>query len=381
MTLCDEVIQRTPRHESLEVAKFPPMSNWPERSFAKSNRQLVESFENYLVALGMAAPTRRSYLDSVGRFIEVLGSKDAAEADRGDIRRFQSTLLAKGLHANSLRLHIGGIRAFSKFLRLGGLTRHDPTLLLSHRKVGSRVPRVLTVKEVERLVAAGETPLERAIVEVLYSTGVRVSELVTIRIEDIDFSEPTGVIRVRRGKGDKDRIVLFGRNAADAMRCYLGDRRTDFLFEHSERTGEFFRCQASWYGRFYVGRDQREVRLGKLHDLSEAQAREKFERVKAETPGFRPLPRRPYPARTIRAILDRVAFRAKVAGVHPHALRRAFATHMLEGGADLRAIQDLLGHVNVTTTTIYTNLSASDMKKVHDRCHPHASGDFNAKES
>jgi integrase/recombinase XerD len=204
--------------------------NSPVRSFAKSNQQLLGAFETYLISLNRSAPTRRSYLNSAGRLVEVLGSKDAADLDRGDIRRLQSQLLAKGVTANSIRLHIGGIRAFSKFLRLAGLTSHDPTLLLAHRKLPSRVPRVLTVEEIESLIAASKTPLERAVVEVLYATGVRISEFVALRVEDITFSEP-GVIRVLRGKGDKDRIVLFGSMAATAIREYLGERRIESLEE------------------------------------------------------------------------------------------------------------------------------------------------------
>jgi integrase/recombinase XerD len=353
--------------------------NSPVRSYAKSNQQLLGAFETYLISLNRSAPTRRSYLDSAGRLIEVLGSKDAADLDRGDIRRLQSQLLAKGVTANSIRLHIGGIRAFSKFRRLAGLTSHDPRVLLSHRKLPSRVPRVLTVEEIERLIAASTTPLEKAVIEVLYSTGVRISELIALRVEDITFSEP-GVIRVNRGKGDKDRIVLFGRKATAAIEEYLKGRTTGFLFEAPTRTGEFFGDHGSWYARFYDGGQQRTVRLGKICDLSEMDARAKFDRLKAETLGFHAHPVRPYDARSIRLLLSRLAFRARVAGVHPHCLRRAFATHLLEGGADLRAVQDLLGHVNVTTTMIYTNLSAANLKQVHERCHPHANGDEDGEE-
>jgi site-specific recombinase XerD len=410
-----------------DASESAPTSASPVLSFAKSNRELLEAFETYLLSLNRSPATRRAYLDAVGRFIEVLGSKDAAEADRSDIRRFQSQLLAKGVTANSVRLHIGGIRAFSKFLRLAGLTRHDPTLLLAHRKLPVRVPRVLTVKEVERLAGAGQTPLEKAVVEVLYSTGVRISELVILRVEDITFSDP-GVIRVLRGKGNKDRIVLFGRRAAMAIRNYLGDRRTGFLLEVPPSAGELLVLNASWYARFYVNGLPRTVRLGRarhrldssklcpervraLHAsgltwreiakklrvhlstalraskrpkpspcLSESDARAKFEELKRNTAEFKPRGPRRYDARSIRLLLSHLAFRAKLAGVHPHALRRAFATHLLEGGADLRVVQELLGHVNVTTTAVYTNLSAAHLKQVHDRCHPHAKRDENVEE-
>ena len=348
-----------------------------ERSYTQTNRKLLEAFSMYLISLNRSINTRRAYLDAVGRFIEALGSKDVAEADRGDIRRFQSQLLARGVTANSVRLHIGGIRAFSKFLRLGGVTNVDPTLLLSHRKLPTRVPRILTIKEIERLVAASETPLEAAVIETLYATGMRVSELCRLRIENVDFTNR--VIRVLKSKRDQDRIVLFGRKAAAAIEKYLNDRTTGFLFEAPERIGYVASNRFSWLGRFYVDRVQQQITLGRIDSMSWSEAQQRLRDILAETPGYHPHPARPYDARSIRLLLTRVAFRAKVAGVHPHAFRRAFATHMLERDGNLRAIQDLLGHKSLSTTMIYTNLSASNLKRVYDRCHPHAKRRPNVK--
>jgi integrase/recombinase XerC len=236
------------------------------------------------------------------------------------------------------------------------------------------------VKEVETLLAACKTPLETAVVEVMYATGVRVSELVSLRVEDITFSSP-GVIRVISGKGNKDRIVMFGTKADAAIKAYLGDRRTGFLFEAPARVGELKRSpwgDCSWQGSYYDNGVQREVRLGKVRDMSEAEARQKLDQILAETPGFTAHPARKYNSRSIRLLLQRLSHRAKVPGVHPHSLRRAFATHLLEGGADLRYVQELLGHANITTTVLYTRFSNDDLKKIHTRCHPH--GDENAKE-
>jgi integrase/recombinase XerC len=343
-----------------------------ERSYTQSNRQLLEAFSTYLISLNRSPNTRRAYLDAVGRFIEALGSKDAAEADRGDIRRFQSQLLARGVTANSIRLHIAGIRAFSKFLRLGGVTLHDPTLLLSQRKLPSRIPRFLTVAEVERLFAAAESPVEEAIAETPYATGVRVSELVKLRIEDVDFTNR--VIRVEHGKGDKARIVLFGRKAKAAIEKYLDGRTTGFLFEAPGRMGYVTRNRFSWLGRFYVSSMQQCVTLGRLETMSRGEAQEKLRGILASTPGFQPHPARAYDRRSIRLLLSRLAFRAKIGRVHPHALRRSFATHLLQGGADIRSVQELLGHESLSTTMLYTRLSISDLKAVHTRCHPHAKG-------
>ena len=345
----------------------------PTRSYVSSNRDLVGAFERYLILRGFSERTNRAYMDSVTRYVDLLGSADAVTANRTDVRKFQNALLKRGLCANSIQLHTSALRFFYKFLRNSELTKNDPTLLISSRKLPFRMQFVPTHAEIEKMIAGAETPLERAVVEVLYATGVRISEFIALRIEEMTFSD-TGVIRVLRGKGDKDRIVLFGSPAAKAIREYLGDRQSGFLFEAPARVGQFFKRQSSWYGRFYDDHVQREVRLGKICDLSEAEARAKFERLKAETPGFHAVPSRPYTREAIDGILRRVAFRAGVSRTTPHALRRAFASHPLQRGADLRVIQELLGHKSISSTMRYTKLTAENLMDIHNRCHPHGDG-------
>jgi site-specific recombinase XerD len=261
---------------------------------------------------------------------------------------------------------------------LTGLSRRDPTLAIPHRKIPVHVPRVLSVAEVERLIDAARNPFERAVAEVLYSTGVRVSELAKIRLEDIDFADgQIGSIRVKSGKGGKDRVVLFGRKAARAMREYQAWRpsRVGFLFEAPHRTGSLYVNYRQWNAAFYVNRVQRHVSIGSLVELPTIEAaREKFDRMAAEIPGFIPVPARPYTSRAICNVIHRLAHRANLGRVHPHMLRRAFACHMLQGGASIRAIQDLLGHDYLRTTTFYAGLTAGDLKKAHSKYHPHEGG-------
>jgi integrase/recombinase XerC len=126
---------------------------------------------------------------------------------------------------------------------------------------------------------------------------------------------------------------------------------------------------------------QRWARLGKIRDMSQGEARRRLDQILAAMPGFTPHPARPYDKRSIRLLLARIANRAKLDRVHPHAFRRAFATHLLQGGADLRTVQELLGHVNLSTTMRYTNLTISNLKDVHERCHPHAQEKTDAKEN
>jgi len=313
-------------------------------------------------------------MDSVNRYVEALHSTSVVDAKRREIREFQAGLLKRGLSSNSLRLHTIALRGFHKFISLSGLTKHDPTLLLSPRKLPGRIPRFLTVEEVDKLVVACETPVERAVVEVMYSTGVRVSELVSLRVEDITFSSP-GVIRVIRGKGNKDRIVLFGSKAAAAIERYLNGRTKGFLFEAPARVGQVTSNRFSWLGRFYVDGVQQTVTLGRLDDMSKGDARQKLQDILAKTPGLHPHSARPYDKRSIRLLLSRLAFRAGIGRVHPHALRRSFATHLLQGGADIRSVQELLGHTSLSTTMLYTRLSVSELKAIHTRCHPHAEGE------
>lgn len=287
-----------------------------EESFADRNRDLAAAFERYMVSRGWSPKTRRAYRDTVGRLLAMLGSRSALSVCRADIRELQSAMLERGLSANSLLIHTYALRAFYKFLRMAELIRIDPTLRLDIRRAPSRLPRLLTVEEVERLIAACETPFQRAIVEVLYATGVRISELVNLRLEQVDFQGE--VMTVRKGKGNKDRIVPFGSNAGAALCIYLGERSEGFVFEHSGK---------------------------------------------------------PYSGGYIRKLLYRVAKRAGVSGVHPHAFRRAAATHMLQHGADLRAVQEFGGWEKLSTVQLYTNLQCEDLRRVYERAHPHAKGE------
>jgi site-specific recombinase XerC len=238
------------------------------------------------------------------------------------------------------------------------------------------------------LIDAADDPFEAAVAEVLYSTGVRVSELINLRIEDIQW-ETNGShlssIRVHRGKGGKDRVVLFGRKAAIAIRAYqrVCPSTSGFLFESPARIGSVYCCGGRWLAKFYVdkiercitifprpiGRSRADAPVPKSHSREEA--KREFDRITSQIPGFHPIAARRYTPEAIRNVLHRLAHRVGLKRVHPHALRRAFASHLLQNGADLRVLQDLLGHTNVRTTMIYTSLTAENLKAVHERTHPH----------
>jgi integrase/recombinase XerD len=373
-----KVIPGHPRLEDSDVAEFDAVSESPIRSYARANQELVASFERYLIARGTSPNTRIAYAETVASLIEMLGSQSVAAADRSAIRKFLGALCDRGLNPHSINRHTYAIRSFFKFVRLTGITcGGDVALTVPYRKLPHRVPRVLTIAEIERLIAASKTPLERAVVQVLYSTGVRVSELTRLRLDDIDFStpEPPWTVRIRKGKGGKDRVVLIGKFAAAAIRRLLDfyPSKTGLLFEAPSRgAGTLIMRSGSWQGLYYERGVQRFVTLGRVADLpTKREARAKLNRITSKIDGAaNVMPARSYPSRAIHGILKRVAERARIKGVHPHAIRRAFATHLLENGADIRVVQELLGHTNLATTAIYLNLSPKKVKEVHANFHP-----------
>ncbi len=353
-------------------------------SFAGSNEDLRAAFARYQVALGHAETTINDYADSVGRFLKSLGSANVLDAPRSAYRNFLAGLANRGLCSNTIRQHTQALRAFCKFLRASSLMRHDPTLLLSQRKVGRRIPRVLTPDEMVRLIEAANNPLERAVSQVLYSTGMRVSELCKMRIENVNFE--TRIMRVVKGKGGKSRIVPFGSYALAAIREYHEWRKPQagWLFEfYGREPNLYLRYGKTWYAWFYLKSKRCNWRIGDVADLPTIEdARRELDRQYAKHPDYKPpRPAGPINARTVRYILQRLAVRANLKGVTPHALRRALATHMLESGASIRVVQEILGHERLTTTALYTLLSAAKLSAVYAQCHPHAGGSDHEKEA
>lgn len=358
------------------------MNAVPERSYAKANRELIQSFGRYMEARGNSSETRRSYLRAITELVEAIGSQSVLNIERRDIRMLFTKWQRNGLKANSGRLYVCAFRAFFKFVQVAGLTRHNPMLLMGYPKVPTRIPVVLTTEEVIKLINVAENPFEKAAVEVLYSTGVRVSEFVKLRLEDIDWDSRS--IRVHKGKGGKDRVVLFGSEAELAMRQYQQWRpsKHGYLFEAPAQTGQIVRHDwighiksGSWYAKLYIKGVPRKISIGSVTDLpTKEDARDQFNRIVQHIPGFTPVGARPYSSRAIGLLLSRLAHRAGIARVHPHALRRAMASHMLESGANLRVLQDLLGHERLNTTMRYTYLTTEHVRKVYEKGHPHAKG-------
>ncbi len=233
-------------------------------------------------------------------------------------RRYARRTIARKLSA---------VRSFYRFLYRDAKISRNPILLIAAPKPPRRLPKVLTPDEAKAILKAPDTatPLgarDRALLEVLYATGIRVGELVTLRVEALTWS---GEFRVT-GKGQKERVVLVGGAAEDALRRYLQASRPTLLRQKPDRGVVFLNARGD-----------------------------------------------PLSDRGVRVIVDRhirgVAFDRHIS---PHVLRHTFATHLLDGGADLRTVQELLGHSSLATTQIYTHVSRDWLKRIYDRAHPRA---------
>jgi len=287
----------------------------------------VQQFLDFCrVEKGLAANSLEAYGRDLACYQQFSGEGSVPE-DAGHIRRYMDSLYKSGLGSRSVARHLTTLRNFYRFLLQEGRVSEDPTALLASPKQWNSLPKYLTINDINKLVeapdAAKATGLrDRAMLELLYATGLRVSELV--RLEVYDFSPDIGVLKVT-GKGNKQRVVPIGKSAVEAVEQYrasarprlLGKRASRFLFV-TARGGPMTR-QAFWkllngYGK----------RVGIFHGLT------------------------------------------------PHVVRHTFATHLLEGGADLRSVQTMLGHADISTTQIYTHVLQSRLRKTIEQHHPRA---------
>ena len=258
------------------------------------------------------------------------GEKKPSEIDNNDVRKFVSSLHLKNNGATVSR-KLSALRTFFRFLIREGKIRDNPLTGISGPKSGRSIPVFLTVDEVFSLLESPDSrdpfrSRDRAILELLYSTGMRVAELVSRNIDDLDFESE--MLRVT-GKGNKQRIVPVGSPALEAVRAWLPERRK--IINKPNARGRQGELQAI----FLNGRG------GRLTTRSV----ERFVAKYAARAGLRQT-------------------------VTPHALRHSFATHLLEMGADLRSVQELLGHASLSTTQRYTHLTLDHLSEVYDKTHP-----------
>ncbi len=289
-------------------------------------RKYAFDFLNYLKHQRNVSPnTERSYLSDLEQFFDFLGTKDIAVVDHQVLRQFLGHLMKLGISKTSIARKVSALRIFFKYLHREGIIGANPARLVATPKREKRLPAVLTVDDALRLMdAPSKGPddpdavlRDRAVLETLYSTGIRASELVGMNSDDIDRHER--LIRIR-GKGRKERIVPVGQKALDAIGAYIRVRKN--------------RTEAA----IFTGPSGKRLT-----------------------------------ARTVQRILTK--YRKKTGLMQkasPHTLRHSYATHMLESGADLRAIQELLGHASLSTTQRYTHVNLDALMDVYDKAHPKA---------
>jgi integrase/recombinase XerD len=306
----------------------------PESAISSRFEGLVLDFLSYLeLERGLSRNTLNAYRTDLLQYGEYLAEhdRDALQARPGDIAEFLADLATgngrPACSAATIHRKAACLRSFYKHLRRDELIADDPTAALNAPRRAKKLPQVLNYSEVQKLLAAprGDEPTaarDRALLEVMYACGLRASETIGLEVADVDLRE--GLLRAR-GKGSKERIVPLGRKAISAIRVYMASARPKLVGERHE---------PKLFVNFRGG---------------------------------------PLTRQGLYKIVQRHARAAGLAGqMSPHTLRHSFATHLLAGGCDLRAVQEMLGHADIATTQMYTHLSGDRLKEVYFEAHPRA---------
>ncbi|MCX5667556.1 MAG: tyrosine recombinase XerC [Candidatus Omnitrophica bacterium] len=288
-------------------------------------RRYIDKFINYLkIEKNASNHTIINYTIDLKAFSLFLGRAGIDSVDHLVLRRFLADLRGKNYSKRTIARKLASLRSFFKFLYREGHIKSNPITAISSPKLDKKLPKFLDVGKVTKLILSPDVKKEsglrdRAILETLYSCGIRVSELVGLDIDDIDFI--SGVIKVL-GKGRKERIVPIGDTAILSIRKYTEGRDA----RAKEKGPVFLNSRGS-----------------RLTDLS------------------------------VRRVIDKYIHACSIEeNISPHSLRHSFATHLLDRGADLRSVQELLGHMNLSTTQIYTHVTMERLKSVYDKAHPRA---------
>lgn len=294
-------------------------------------QEVLNRYVSYLEVEKNASPyTVRNYSSDLIDFLNFLrdkGVNSLKEVDRHILRDYLSRLTDKGIVKASLARKLSAIRSFYRYLMREGILSQNPLEGTSSPKQDKRLPSFLTIEEVKRLLSAPNlsTPQglrNRALIELIYASGLRVSELAKLNLEQLDLDSRE--IRVW-GKGSKERVALMGKPAASALASYLKEGRPKLLGQKKSSA-------------LFINRQ-----------------------------GERLIERR------VQKIIEECAKGAGIGKrVYPHLLRHSFATHLLDGGADLRVVQELLGHSSLSSTQVYTHVTRSQAKKIYLKAHPMA---------
>lgn len=289
--------------------------------------KLINYFINYFEnELNYSKNTIKSYQKDLEIFKTFVKDTNINKIDYNYIREYLSYLYEKNYSKTSIARNISTLRSFFKYLYSENIIKDNPLVLISNPKLDKKLPKVLNYQELENLLLTPDinTPIglrDACILELLYSTGIRVNELTNIKINDINFMEKKILIL---GKGNKERYVLFGNLCLKKINDYLRN------------------------GRTYLDKDNNQYLF----------LNKKGKKISD---------------RTIRTMIDTMCNKASIKmHISPHTLRHTFATHMLNEGADLKTVQELLGHENLSTTQIYTHVSNEYLRNIYLNTHPRA---------
>ncbi len=296
----------------------------------------IENFLEHLrIEKSSSNLTLINYKTDLSQFFAFLAQKLAVEIEEINeghinhsiVREYMMDLQLKGMSRATIARKLASLRTFIKYLCREGIMRENPILAVSSPKKENKLPRFLYFDEINQMIDLPDTKTtvgkrDKAIIELLYSSGLRVSELVAINLSDIDYQSNLLLVK---GKGDKERIVPVGNMAVSSIKNYIGEGRPYQIKKNGPREEALF-----------LSRLGKRLSVRSIHNI-------------------------------IGKYIEQMAINQKVS---PHTLRHTFATHLLSRGADLRSVQELLGHVKLSTTQIYTHLSNIEIKKIHSQNHP-----------
>ncbi len=293
-----------------------------------SAQRWTASFADYLRSeCHLAENTVAAYSRDLRHFREWLGGKSIPTLTIQQLSDFVGWLHARQLAPASIARHIVAVKMFFRYLQLEGIVKDNPVELLGSRKLWQRVPDVMSPQLVQRLLEAPQqsdaySQRDRAMLELMYATGCRASEVSNMSVNDVHLDEGFCLCK---GKGNKQRLVPIGENAIEAIHTYLETDRAKLVANVSS--------PPPWV---FVSRSGRQLRREAIWEL-------------------------------VKKYIARVGGPSTIS---PHTLRHSFATHLLSGGADLRRVQEMLGHASIATTQIYTHVDQTRLKKIHEQFHP-----------
>lgn len=295
--------------------------------------KLKSAMAEYLVSVraerGLSANTSSAYRRDLEQYrihMEAVGIVSIEDIEGDDVSAYVTSLSERGLAASTIARKVAAVRGLHRFLVAEDMAAADPTALVASPKRKSGIPKALTVEEVERLIdaAGGDSAVaarDTALLEFMYASGARVAETVGLDVLDLDLDESTALVT---GKGSKQRLVPLGKPAVGALRRYLG-RRLELKGDRPDPGAVFLSTRGTRLTRQSVWQMVRKY--------------------------------------AVKAGID-------VSKVSPHVLRHSVATHMVEGGADLRTVQEILGHASISTTQVYTRVSPRHLYEVYVEAHP-----------